>query len=270
MMQYDSASPTSILAPYVKTYWAMDHSFLPGGLHSQRIVPTGLTELVFYFGKPPRSSDLKKSFEDNVLLSGQQTTPFELETSQGFSLFSVAFRPEGMKVFFGLPCDELTDRHLPLRFILKDETAELEARLWEARYFSERVELIEKFLIKRLQKVEKHYDFQRISHSVLLISNTKGDLGVDRLASEACLSRKQYERTFLHNLGVSPKKFIRTVRFQHVLDQKNLCPEISLTTLAHHCGYYDQSHMIREFRTLSGLTPSEFFSGCTPYSDYYQ
>lgn len=248
----------------------MDHAFMPGGQHIQRIVPTGLTELVFYFGKPPRSSDLKKGFEDDVLLSGQQTTPFDLVTSQGVSLFSVVFRPEGMKFFFDLPCDELTDRHLPLRFILKDEAAELETRLWEARYFSERVGLMEKFLIKRLHKVEKQYDLQRISHSVLLISNTKGNLGVDRLASEACLSRKQYERTFLHNLGVSPKKFIRTVRFQHALDQRGVHPAISLTSLAHHCGYYDQSHMIREFRSLSGLTPSEYFSEGTPYSDYYQ
>ncbi|MFP4690754.1 MAG: DUF6597 domain-containing transcriptional factor [Bacteroidales bacterium] len=269
-MQFNSTGPNLILAPYVKTYWAMDHSFTPNEPHSQRIVPTGLTELVFYFGNPPRSSDPGKGLEDNVLLSGQQTTPFDLEISQGFSLFSVVFRPEGINVFFDLPCDELTDRHLPLRFILKNETSELEARLWDAGNFRERVGLIEVFLLKRLGKLKRQYDLQRISHSVLLISNTRGNLGVDRLASEACLSRKQYERTFLHNLGVSPKKFIRTIRFQHTLDQKNLCPGISLTALAHHCGYYDQSHMIREFKTLSGLTPSEYFSGCTPYSDYYQ
>jgi len=54
------------------------------------------------------------------------------------------------------------------------------------------------------------------------------------------------------------------------LAQKGMHPAMSLTSLAHYCGYYDQSHMIREFRALSGFTPSEYFSEGVPYSDFYQ
>lgn len=46
-------------------------------------------------------------------------------------------------------------------------------------------------------------------------------------------------------------------------------PEISLTALAAEAGYYDQSHMIRDFRRMSGYTPGQYRKKCEPYSDYF-
>ncbi len=270
MTQFYTASPSEILARYVKRYWAMDHAGHAGDETAQRIVPSGLTELVFYFGTPPGISGGHHHFEDSVLLSGQQTDPYDLNVSGALSLFSVYFRPEGVRAFFDIPCDELADRHFPLRFLLKNETGELEGRLYDAATFRERVDLIESFLIGRLKRMDNHYVLKRLSQSVSLIGEYNGQVGVDRLAAEACLSRKQYERSFMHHLGISPKQFSRTVRFQYALAQKGMHPTMSLTSLAHDCGYYDQSHMIREFRALSGFTPSEFFSEGVPYSDFYQ
>jgi AraC-like DNA-binding protein len=46
-------------------------------------------------------------------------------------------------------------------------------------------------------------------------------------------------------------------------------PHIDLTQLAFECGFYDQSHLIKEFKTFSGYTPAEYLAVCNPYSDYF-
>jgi AraC-like DNA-binding protein len=157
-----------------------------------------------------------------------------------------------------------------LKFILKNEVNELESKLLETKTFFNKIKLVEDFLFKRLEKNKKKYEFNRINHSVSLINKAKGNLDVNYLASEACLSRKQYERIFSEYIGTSPKQFLRTIRFQNTLVQKGKDKTASLTSLAYHCGYYDQSHMINEFKLFSGMTPTQYFSECEPFSDYFQ
>ena len=94
-------------------------------------------------------------------------------------------------------------------------------------------------------------------------------ININLLASESCLSRKQFERSFSDIIGSSPKQFLKIIRFQNAIFQKSKHPELNLTELAHKCGYYDQAHMINDFKTLSGFTPRYFFSDCDPFSDYF-
>jgi AraC-like DNA-binding protein len=69
---------------------------------------------------------------------------------------------------------------------------------------------------------------------------------------------------------MSPRQFLKTVRFQHALHTRFKQQSLSLTQLAFDCGYYDQSHMINDFKKLSGYTPGEYFACCEPYSDYFE
>ncbi len=117
---------------------------------------------------------------------------------------------------------------------------------------------------------QKSYEINRIINSVALINRSNGTINVAALSSAACLSRKQYERTFAEYIGSSPKQFLRTVRFQNTLREKQRNKCINLTALAYSCGYYDQSHMINDYKLLSGKTPAQYFSECDPYSDYFQ
>lgn len=60
------------------------------------------------------------------------------------------------------------------------------------------------------------------------------------------------------SIGVTPKTFARTLRFQQARDQLCLTPNVDLATLAAECGYSDQAHFSREFKALSGRTPRQF------------
>jgi AraC-like DNA-binding protein len=59
------------------------------------------------------------------------------------------------------------------------------------------------------------------------------------------------------------------VRFQNALFERSQNARMSLTSLAYACGYYDQSHMVHDFKVLTGMTPKHFFEDCPPYSDYF-
>jgi AraC-like DNA-binding protein len=263
-------SPSRQLTPFVKSYWGLEHQVPRGGDYVHRIVPNGLSELIFYLGDLPESLDREKSITENTLLSGQQKEYYDLRISGKLSLFSIIFQPHGLMVFFDIPVHELFNQNVPLKYILKEVVGELEDSLHEAADFSERIRLVEEFLQKRLIKSSKKYEFERIRCTIELINQQRGQVDIDTLAHHSCLSRKQFERIFQEHVGSSPGQFLKTVRFQQAVHEKSMDGKLSLTELSYLSGYYDQSHMNADFRKLAGMTPGQYFKYCEPYSDYFQ
>ena len=269
-MEYYISKPSLILSKFVKHYWTIENCIPNGKEHIQRIVPNGLSELIFYLGDKPVSTDRNISINDNTLITGQLSGYYDIKVTGKLSLFSIIFHPYGLSMFFDIPLSELLNQNVPLKYILKDVVNELETKLFEAKSFAERIIIAECFLLERLQKSKKKYHFNRIKDNVKLINQTKGLVSIDLLASEACFSRKQYERIFSDFIGISPKQFLKIVRFQNAINEKSKNKNANLTTLTYQCGYYDQSHMTNDFYKLSGMTPKQYFNDCEPYSDYFQ
>lgn len=268
-MSFQTAYPTPALASFVKKYWALENCLPAGEKHMQRIVPSGLPELIFYFGNLPTTINSENSIPENTCISGQQKGFYDLDISGKLSLFSILFHPHGAALFFNIPINELFAQNVPLKFIVHSEASVLESKLSEAETFQEKVLLAEKFLMARLAKNYKSFEFKRMNHCLSEINNSKGMVSPERLSELACLSRKQLERNFSAFVGTSPRQFLKIVRFQHALHSKFKQKSVTLTQLACDCGYYDQSHMINDFKSLSGFTPGEYFSTCEPYSDYF-
>lgn len=269
-MSFSTQNPSPILAPYIKQYWGIENCVSAGSEYMQRIVPSGLIELSFYLGDKPQVKDDKYDFSGNTVITGQLRAYYELEITGTLSLFSISFQPQGAMMFFGIPISEFYNQNISIKHILKNPISELESRLCEAGSFNDKVLLAEKFLINQLKENFKKYEQVRIKNSIDLINKTKGKIDIDKLASEAFLSRKQFERTFSEFVGSSPKQFLKTIRFQnaiHVMEKNN---KVSLADLAYQCGYYDQSHMNNDFKSLAGMTPKQYFAECEPYSDYFQ
>ena len=184
-------------------------------------------------------------------------------------MFSIVFQPYGAKLFFNIPSNEFFDQNVPLRFLVKDVVSELETKLYMSVTFEERVAVVEDFLMMQLKRNYNEFEMKRIVHSISMINNARGVISIDTLSSESCLSRKQFERSFSNYIGSSPKQFLRTVRFQNTLFVKQMNKEMPLTQLAYACGYYDQSHMINDYKQISGITPTQYFAECEPFSDYF-
>ncbi len=262
-------SPSRALTPYVKSYWGLEHQVPRGGDYVHRIVPSGLSELMIYLGDLPESLDAGKAITEQTFLSGQQKEYYDIRISGTLALFSIIFQPHGLMVFFDIPLSEIFNQNVPLKYILKGVVTELEDSLHLASTFAERKRLAEDFLMNRLSDSRKKYDFDRIRCSIEIINQSRGQVDIDSLAYHACLSRKQFERTFQENVGSSPGQFLKAIRFQQAIHEKSKDGDLSLTELSYISGYYDQSHMNSDFRKLAGMTPGQYFKYCEPYSDYF-
>lgn len=269
-MIYKISKPSSHLSKFIKHYWAMDSNIAATKNHIQRIVPSGLLELIFYLGDKPIPLNNKRSSNANSLITGHLNEFYDMKIEGKMKLFSIIFLPHGLSAFLNLPIQEIYNQNIPLKFIFKNDIDRIESELFEAKSFSEQINIIENYLNILLKKKQINYNYKRLNSSILKINQSKGLVNINTLASDACLSRKQYERIFSQFIGTSPKQFLKIIRFQNAIDQKSKNKDINLGSLAYDCGYYDQAHMINEFKSLSGMTPKQYFNECQAYSDYFQ
>ena len=263
MEEFKFIQPSCLLMPYVKHYWLLKTV----GEHAAwiRTVPTGMICLIFHRGNRLLSVR-EREFHPRVFLNGHDKTFDDLRYDGQVNMISVVFRPVGIRAFFNLPMNKLFGLRLTASDMEDKELLVLENSLVNIENDKQCITLIEQFLLKRLTRLSE-YNLKRIETTISLINAGNDD--VVSLANAACLSRKQFERVFSEQVGVNPKTFSRTVRFQRALRVLELKPHISLTALAHECGYFDQSHMIKEFKTFSGYTPTEYIAECPPHSDYF-
>jgi AraC-like DNA-binding protein len=99
-----------------------------------------------------------------------------------------------------------------------------------------------------------------------ILQNHSG-VRIEQLARESCMTIRTFERKFVGEMGLSPKLFARLRRFQMALDRKR-----SLGTrwldVAHDLGYFDQMHMVKEFRAFGGEAPSRLLQSCGDYQPW--
>lgn len=263
MEEFRIIQPSPLLAPYIKNYWILKTACDSTAL--ARTVPTGMMSLIFHRGNQ------LLSIHDNYLqprafLSGQEKTFADLEYSGQINMISIVFHPVGVRAFFNLPINTFYNQRITAGDISDKELAELEHSLTSTEDDHLCFLLIEQFLLKRLSRLAEH-NLKRLNVTIREIN--LGQTDVAQLADTACLSRKQFQRIFSEYIGVNPKEFSRTIRFQRALDMLETAPETTLVALACDCGYFDQSHLIKDFKALSGYTPGEYLAACPPHSDYF-
>jgi AraC-like DNA-binding protein len=264
------ATPSKTLAPYIKRYWAIENVLDKGEVCVQRITPTGLSELILYFTQRPKILTDNKNLSDTVALYGHQNGFYDMELTGNLSVFSIVFQPQGLMQFFDFPLSEICNRNVSLKDINGQEGRDLEEKMNEAITFQQRVNIVETYLSDLLKSNFDNFEFRRINHIAELIKQTCGSININQMASEACLSRKQFERVFAENIGISPKQYLKIIRFQYAIFQKQKNNKLTMTELTYESGYFDQSHFINDFKSLSGLTPKQYFAENEVCSDFFE
>ncbi len=262
MDKFQIVQPSVLLAPYVKQYWFLTMENVRQGI--QRLIPFGCISLTFQ--RNQQNNSLINGVVPVSCLSGQSTNFVNLTYSGTINFVSIVFQPAGAMAFFKMPMKELNNKNIPIDELGDTQIMELEKRLIDAPDNSTCIRLIEKFLLKRIFLIDE-IRHKRLFAVIESISHEQHD--ISELAQTACLGYKQFKRVFNEHIGVNPKDFVRISRFQKAAHKLQIQPQITLTELADECGYYDMSHLIKEFKEFSGYTPREFLSVCSPYSDYH-
>lgn len=257
-MHYQTFEPDQNLTAFIKCYWTLE-SPKEETPEKQTIVPDGCMEMIFHYG------DLYKQYLDNgnstiqprCFVIGQLTRPLEIEPTGETGIFSVRFHPEGFLPLITVPIKEMENTAVSLEKLFGKDGQEIEQQIINANSTSERIKLIEIFLLNRLTDIAT---IDRIVKSTVeTIITANGQLSVDELSQLTQVNRRQLLRKFYSAIGLSPKQLSRTIRLQAALKMLLNDQFSNLAELAYENEYYDQAHFIKEFKEFTGSTPKEFY-----------
>ncbi len=165
--------------------------------------------------------------------------------------FVLMFQPAGFRALFSVPMEELADHDGEAHALLGASASHLRQRLGEES-FEERVRLVNEWLSRLALRACDADGISSIASQVVV----SGNVGVmPSLAEKTALGVRQFERSFLPKIGLTPKLFARIARFEAALAYKALS-NTSWTHTAHHFGYYDQAHMNADFASFADQSPT--------------
>lgn len=249
-MQYREVTPGPAVRSFIRCYWILEDE--APAAHSQTIVPDGRAELIINLGLPfEQESDGSWQRQPDIFFVGQITGPFTIRPQGPARTIGVRFRPEGASRFFGLPMFELTDAAVAVDQISQRLHRHLD-RLRDLPSLTEQLSLLERILLK---SVSDNDEDRLVSAAVNRLEESNGLISIRELCSSLGLSARQIERRFRNAVGISPKLFCRMRRFQQVF-QSMESSSLSWVDVAVSSGYYDQAHLIHDFREFSGATPT--------------
>ncbi len=189
-----------------------------------------------------------------VLYVGPFTELQRIPMLNNCEYFCVWFRSGIMPRVADVAAGDLVNTWAVLPKVLGTGVDELGERLSAARGLDAKRRLMEDFFHKAgLASVTPDQSYCRATE---LVAASGGRIRVDGLADTLGVTTRTLERMFREHAGVSPKKFIRLVRFQNVLSQlRSGAASMNLAGLACEFGYADQSHFIRDFKSLMQTPP---------------
>lgn len=265
-MKYFTIPPPPSLAQYVRSFWVYEGGASPSEPYIYRGYADGCGELVFHYRSP---FDLVRGDETHERsmaagIQGQTRKFSRWIVDRNWGIFGCYIYPFAIPRLLGFPATDFTDILTDFRSVLGPEGGELEERMLTAIGHGSRIEVLSRFLEKRLalDKRELPPVFASINH----IIESRGIVNVTQLAAGHFISKRQFERKFKEFAGFSPKTYSRIIRFQAALREYG--SNKSLTDIAYDCGYYDQSHFINDFKEFSGYNPKVYFSGKAEGSEY--
>jgi AraC-like DNA-binding protein len=259
-VRYQEFPPNKSLAPWVKCFWLLEDSPVPDG-PMDAVVPDGCPEIIVHYGdRFSEDAAGRRVVQSDVIAAGQMTRPLMLRPTGRVGMVAARFRADGLFPILGVPMHELVDQRVPLEAICGDVST-LQARIAEAGSDRERVRQLATFLERKLleRKLAERCALDAVvEHNVHAILASGGQISPDQLAQRAGLTARQLERRFQVSVGVSPKFLCRIVRFRAIFDR--LQSRAPWPNIALDCGFFDQSHLIRDFKQFAGQSPTAFLA----------
>jgi AraC-like DNA-binding protein len=250
-MRYAEYDPPDSLAHILHCVWTFEDD--AAHAEPQRIVPDGRCELVVHFGAPYREAGSRKP-QPRVVFAGQLTRPLWIEATGPSGVVGARFHPATARAFLGLPMGVATDRRLDASEVWPG-AGELAHAIRAGVTSEARRDAVLDFVARHCARDEPD---PVIAAAVSEMQEVGGVITVDEVAVGTGLGRRQLERRFLDAVGVSPALFANILRFRRVFDAIEHDSARPWTDAAATAGYFDQSHLIRDFRRFVGCTPTEF------------
>jgi AraC-like DNA-binding protein len=234
---YREIIPPPELAAFVDCFWISEIE--ADGW--QRILPDGCLDVLF-FNRGKQVVDAR--------VVGAMTRFQDVSLRACESIVGVRFHPGMAGACLPGDIPTLNDRSVPLQSVLGKAATSLIKDLGRCSSIEDRVE-------KLAPRVVLWPKVSEVQHAIGELVQQRGQLSLTHFADRAGIGNRQLRRTCYQHSGLSPKHLARILRFRHAATLLRQGVE-DLAGLALDCGYYDQAHMIRDFRDLAGISPARY------------
>lgn len=238
-----------------------------------RLLPNGETEILIDFHDTPQyiydNNTLKEIQACNhVWAAGVRTEPITIPAGSMASMMVVSFKKGMSYPFYPFPVSEVADHVLDSDLIWGDEFALVREQMLETADIDRRFALMENFLLDKF--ASRLVVDECVSFAVSEMSRNPDRLNIARMNAKIGYSQKHFISMFKRRVGLTPKAYLKIMRFQKAIRTIESIPGSSIdwAAISYDCGFYDQSHFINDFRVFSGFTPEEYLTKKSDYLNY--
>ncbi len=192
--------------------------------------------------------------------------PLLIEYTGAANEISICFKPMGLNAFLEHPLsyyaknESLENKFHPFIDFLPEMNA-----IMQIENDDRKIAAMEAYWIGKLKGVSHPFMYQTIND--MLLPNDR-EMTIAEIAQKNGISQKTLIKHFEKHIGKTPSDFRKIVRFRNALKQKGMDDkEVKLTDITYISRYFDQSHMIKDFKALTGYAPKEFFKKMCPTHD---
>lgn len=240
------------LAPFVESLWYFEGVQPPG---RELVLPSGAMQLLVNL-----HADELRTYEgaevrrlSGAALQGARCTAGVIDTTDQRAIVGVAFKPGGAYPFSTIPPSAIAENLVELDVLWGRDGAVLRDRLLSAGTPHRVLRTLESVLLGQVVQASRPDPA-----IVFALAAFERGAGVAAVTDQLGMTSKRFGRRFADRVGLSPKRFSRVRRFQRLLGSVSSGRESDWAQLAVEGGYYDQSHLIHEFRALTGLCPTQY------------
>jgi AraC-like DNA-binding protein len=259
-MDYWLCQPDPALGTGVKSYFIADIGHRAGP-QFELFMPDGYAELVFVFGGDYERAELGSSSPARRLrrsyVIGGRSHSIVTRESGNLKVIGVKLEPRLLRGLLRSPLNALRDQVVNLSELNDRGLFELEDRLAACDDVAETVATLDRFLMAR--RVQMLQADPLVEHVANTIRADRGGTPLTRTAKNLGVDPRTLERRFVAWRGMSPKSYARITRFKHAY-------HAFLHGRDPLAGYYDQSHLIRDFRFFTGASPTRLAARVRPES----
>jgi AraC-like DNA-binding protein len=266
--------PAPALQNYIKCYGLREVDTEGKQLHlaihaiEQSLMPFWLssTPLLHITDTGVQTIDIKKRWLLGLTSSYQGYQIYEGK----YRFFNVQFKNNGFYHIFNIPMLEISDQLLIGDDVIGKDLRFLQEQLEESSCMEEMKNAADHYFLNALFKNKGGHTNDRITAATNIIARSHRQLDMESLAYKVNMSIRGFERHFFQQVGTMPKQYIKIVRFNKALLLKTIAPQKKWTDIAHQCGYFDQMHLIKDFKIYAGDSPRKFFKKFQPLPEFLQ